>query len=46
MYGFRKISRRKNEMIFHHENFIRDKTSLYHLIKRKVKAEVSPKLEL
>ena len=37
MYGFRKISRRKNEVIFHHEHFMRDVDEGYHLIKRKAK---------
>ena len=46
MYGFKKISRRKNEMIFYHEYFIRDKGEQYPLIKRRSKVEVIPKQEL
>lgn len=37
MYGFHKISRRKNELIFHHEFFIRGRQEQYYMIKRKCK---------
>ena len=40
MYGFQKISRKKSEMIFQHEHFVRDQESNYHLIKRKTKSEL------
>ena len=34
MYGFRKVSRRKESFIFHHPKFVRDHPENYPLIKR------------
>ena len=39
MYGFHKASRRKSELVFRHDYFIRDKEDQYYLIKRKGKNE-------
>ena len=39
MYGFRKISRKKSELSFRHEYFVRGKREEYYKIKRKTKSD-------